>query len=95
MGSTTDTGGFAGEERQGLVNLYVLSIIQLLMNDPRISTEQMMGYLTWAGPWNHGSQILRVFRGRPNFRQTLDRVDVIRQAVARDELRELPITSGP
>ena len=52
--------------------------------------EEIVNYLTCAGPWGHADQILRVFCGSP-----LDRLDVIRQAVINGEIGGLPITTGP
>ena len=91
--STTDTDGYTAEDRQGIVDTMVTVMLQLTMEDPWISIPNMMDRMTETGPLHDRDDIMEVFRGRPIFRRTTNRLEVVRAAVVSGALGELPIST--
>ena len=91
--STTDTDGYPVDDRQGIVDTMVTVMLQLIMEDPWISIPNMMDRMTEFGPLHDRDGIMEVFRGRPIFRRTTSRLEVVRAAAVNGTLRELPIST--
>ena len=91
---TTDTWGYSDEERQGLVDAYSTISIQLMLEDPSISMQQITDYLGRVGPWQSKGRVIGIFRGGPILHQTTDRMNVIRMVAPRDEVGGLPLICG-
>ena len=85
----------SGNDDQQLVYTYVTLMLQAVQIDPWMNIPQILAALVDAGPLWSEHQILELFGGRGTFRQTLQRMEVIRGNAIRGELNGLPITTRP
>ena len=80
--STTDTGGYTEEDRQGIVDTLVTVMLQLIMEDPWMSIPNMMDRMIETGPMSEREDKLELFRGRPIFWRVARRLEIVRAAAA-------------
>ena len=67
-------------ENQDGVNLCVTGHMQLLIFDPWVTVEEILNYLSRIGPEGSVSRLMHMLGGRAIFQQTLEKMEIIRQA---------------
>ena len=90
VGSTA--ASLTDRTNQDGINLCVTVMLQMIIRDPWITVDEILNYLLWIGPHGNTRNLMRMFGGRWTFQQTLERLDIVRQATIQNRLHELPIT---
>ena len=96
MASTVGSTAASTTDRtiQDNINVCVTVMIHLLIHDPWITVDEIVNYLLWIGPEGRVDRLMRLFGGRRLFQQTLDRLEIIRQATIQQRLHEIPVGEG-
>ena len=53
----------------------------------------MMDRMVMTGPLHSRNDVIELFRGRPNFMQTVTRLEVLRTAVVSNVVGDLPVST--
>ena len=77
--------------RQGEVDDYVKRIMELIMEDPYITTPRIFQGLLQRGPCRSRKNIVHLFGGSGTFNRVYDRMETLRWAVATGNLHAVPI----
>ena len=89
-----DEGSESGtNDQQGIINMYVTMMLQLLQLDPYMAIRYILEQLATTGPFFTQTEILEEFGGWTVFRRTLQRMEVVRARVVNDNLTSLPMTT--
>ena len=78
-------------DRQGMIEYYVDELILRMVENPCDSTPQLFRHITQYGPCVEPGHVLHIFGGGIIFRQTCDRLILIRDAALRGTLSRIPM----
>ena len=81
-------------DQQGIVNMYVTMMLQLIQLDPCLPIPDILERLPTTGPFDTKEEILEEFGGWEIFRRTLQRMEVVRGRAMNGKLRTLPMTTN-
>ena len=81
-------------DQQGIVNMYVTMMLQLIQLDPCMPVLDILSRLSTTGPFDTKEEILEEFGGWGIFRRTLQRMEVVRGRAVNGGLGTLPMTTS-
>ena len=80
-------------DQQGIVNMYVTMMLQLIQMDPCMAIPCILEHLATTGPFGTRAEVLEMFGGWKVFCRTAQRMEVVRGKAVSRELRSLPMTT--